>query len=188
LLQLRPDLSWRDVQHVLAAGATLVDAGHASWSPANARGYRHSEHYGFGNVVLPRLVARAKSHVLVGPAAVLCDTGSVSVQQAFPTRVVFDCPNPTGSDAFIEHVELVASWRHDCRGQVTFSLGSGHANSSLAEYRRDCARGNATWTFRSVRHWGEHLPERWTLEAGDAVPRDAHTGVLGHVQLVVYGY
>jgi subtilisin family serine protease len=98
LLQVRPDLTWRDVQHVIAKGATKINVNDPSYSTApNPRGYLHSESFGFGNLVLPPLLEKTKTHVLVPAQRILCNSTQLSCT--------------ANASAFVEHVQLEITWR-----------------------------------------------------------------------------
>ena len=186
LLQLRPELTWRDVQHVIARGATKINIGDPSYGATNARGYLHSERYGFGNLVLPQLVATAKAHQLVPAQRLLCQVSleHLSLKMSPRLNVTLECPEVAGS--FVEHVELVIGWTHSCRGKASFGLVSqGGKTSHLAvEHAADCASGTTSWPFRSVAHWGETLSPTWILMANDPTQQ----GQLLHLQLSVWGH
>jgi Subtilase family len=49
MLQLKPELTWRDVQGIIAVEADKIDPDHPSWV-TNAAGYSHSDLYGFGMI------------------------------------------------------------------------------------------------------------------------------------------
>ncbi|XP_043114767.1 proprotein convertase subtilisin/kexin type 7 isoform X2 [Puntigrus tetrazona] len=60
MLQVRPCLSWRDVQHIITYTATQHDAeAQADWG-INGAGFHHSHKYGFGLLNAWRLVNAAK--------------------------------------------------------------------------------------------------------------------------------
>jgi len=187
VLQQRPDLTWRDVQHVIAHGATKVDTHHRDWSH-NRRGYSHHHDYGFGNLVIPRLLDVAKSHTLV-PKQRQCSSGRHNAHAQIPyhTRIGFG----SCTLSFVEHVELHLSWSHTRHGQVVISVHSPErVTSRLSELRHDYHRGNKHWTFSSVRHWGESLASKATfaLDVDDATPHDHYKGNVLWYEMTVYGY
>lgn len=183
LLEARPDLTWRDVQHVVARGATRIQPACRSWSAANARGFQHSERYGFGLLVLPRLLDTALAHTLVPPQRVLCDTGVLRVSRAFPTDVTMSCTG-VSSGSFVEHVDVYVVWHHPCRGRIalTLSNAAGVAQSQLAKHHGDCTSGQTQWRFGSMRHWGEELSRTWTLHGYNTTQ-----GTLLSARLLVHG-
>ncbi len=62
VLQLRPELSWRDIKHIIARGAMPIQTQDPDWH-INAAGYHHSHKFGFGLLKIPRLLAAARAHV-----------------------------------------------------------------------------------------------------------------------------
>uniref|UniRef100_A0A8C5J795 Proprotein convertase subtilisin/kexin type 7 n=1 Tax=Junco hyemalis TaxID=40217 RepID=A0A8C5J795_JUNHY len=59
MLQVRPCLTWRDVQHVIVFTATKYEDRHAKWD-TNQAGFSHSHQHGFGLLNAWRLVNAAK--------------------------------------------------------------------------------------------------------------------------------
>jgi subtilisin family serine protease len=49
MLEVRPELSWRDVQHILILSCKITDTHNTQWTE-NAAGFKHSYDYGFGLV------------------------------------------------------------------------------------------------------------------------------------------
>lgn len=59
MLQVRPCLTWRDVQHIIVFTATQYEDRHADWV-TNEAGFSHSHQHGFGLLNAWRLVNAAK--------------------------------------------------------------------------------------------------------------------------------
>ncbi|XP_065508174.1 proprotein convertase subtilisin/kexin type 7 isoform X2 [Caloenas nicobarica] len=59
MLQVRPCLTWRDVQHIIVFTATKYEDRHAKWD-TNQAGFSHSHQHGFGLLNAWRLVNAAK--------------------------------------------------------------------------------------------------------------------------------
>ena len=66
VLEANPELSWRDVQHILVNSATMTDSGSSTWH-LNAANHSHSHVYGFGVVDATAAVLLAESWTSVGP-------------------------------------------------------------------------------------------------------------------------
>ena len=49
VLQARPDLTWRDVQHVIVNSAVMVAPADPDWHE-NSAGFSHNHKYGFGKM------------------------------------------------------------------------------------------------------------------------------------------
>lgn len=59
MLQVRPCLTWRDVQHIIVFTATQYEDRRADWV-TNEAGFSHSHQHGFGLLNAWRLVNAAK--------------------------------------------------------------------------------------------------------------------------------
>ena len=155
LLQKNPALSARQIMHIFASGATKVGDG---YSAANERGYSHSPQYGFGLLVIPAL--------LKVPSPTLAPLRSIeSGYQTFRDQLpVVKQLSVKGQMDFIEQVEVYVSFYSNYRGQISITLISpSGVESRLAESRRDAHRGLTSWTYTSVRHWGEQHKDGWKV-------------------------
>ncbi len=163
MLQARPELTWRDVKHIIAKGATQINPLDPSWT-TNEAGYHHSNKYGFGLLKLPQLLTAMRNHVLlpvnitqkqyVLPVAYQHDRAIGTTRTNVTISIT---ENPQGIH-FIETVMLKVALRHPRRGNVAISLTSpSGVTSVLAEHRNDPNANYPAngWAFSSVRHWGE---------------------------------
>jgi hypothetical protein len=78
-LGIRPDLTWRDVQHIIRATADRIDltTSDIGWGEPwfqNGVGIWYSYQHGFGRINAGNAVSLAKSWSLVGPIA-----GNISI-------------------------------------------------------------------------------------------------------------
>ncbi|ESK94198.1 kex protein [Moniliophthora roreri MCA 2997] len=67
-LQVRPDLTWRDVQHLCVQTARMINPDDPDWEPT-AEGRLYSYKYGFGALDAARFVSAAKDWKNVKPQA-----------------------------------------------------------------------------------------------------------------------
>lgn len=186
LLEARPELGARDIQHIVASHAYKQLIG-GSWSLRNARGYSHSNEFGFGLLkVAPLLEAAKKYQVVVGTQK------SVKIHQVIPnvalsTNVRLTAPS---SLSFIEQVLVTVKMTHARRGQVAVSISSKQTQSLLASYRDDSNSGPHTWTYKSLRHWGEELQQGdvWQVDVIDTRPYDTYKGTLQEVEVEFMGF
>lgn len=178
MLQKRPELTWRDVKHIIARAAVPINQGDGSWH-INAAGFHHSHEYGFGLLKLLPLLEEVGRHTLLPPQYRFWTTGMRIIQA--PTGFIpytFDVAvNGTGIQ-FIEHVQLTCSLDHTSRGSVTITLQSPQGTISRMADERAFDRGRnypaGGWTFTSVRHWGETRADGvWRVVVGDTNPRTA---------------
>jgi len=190
MLEANPNLTWRDVQHILVNTATRNDPGSAGWFE-NGAGIFFNHSYGFGRVNATAAVTAAQTWNNV-PDAIMPVLESESVALAIPdnsTTGVSSTIPVTGLDSsfFVEHVEVTFSATHLNRGhlQVVLTSPSGTA-SVLANTRNDSGDNYTNWMFTSVANWGENPNGDWTLTV-----RDLTTGTVGTFDdwtLAVHGY
>ena len=55
LLQIKPDLSWREIQAIIAESSTVIDPNHPSWI-RNSAEFWYSHIYGFGRLDIEQLI------------------------------------------------------------------------------------------------------------------------------------
>ena len=88
MLDANPNLTWRDVRHILVETAERVDTGdsdfYSDWS-MNDGGYYFSRSYGFGNIDAGAATAAATSWTTV-PAEVSVSSGTRVVNATIPTN------------------------------------------------------------------------------------------------------
>jgi len=196
MLEARPELGWRDVQHILAHTSRITDERNTVWT-TNAAGLSHSHDYGFG-------VADAEEAVKLALGWELKETNG-GYHATSGTLKPHSSNTLEVSDSTRDYLWAIASESHDAQtikgleyvtvyvdmsipctrkcldlsligpSGVTSQLHSGDAVSAE---EKDLA-----WTFSTVRHWGERLyytPEldvrdsgkmvnngRWALRAKD---------------------
>ncbi|KAJ2222843.1 pheromone processing endoprotease [Coemansia sp. RSA 485] len=200
-LSVRPDLTWRDVQHVAVRSAVPVDEGDADWTTV-AEGRRYNHKYGFGKMDAWRIVdvARSMEHVgrqtrielsrdiadasipplerSGGESTAVVRTVSITAEQVAAAKM-----------KRVEHVTVVVDMQHDFRGNVEIWLESPHGiRSQLAAVRqRDNSKeGLQDWKFMSVKHWDEDPVGTWSLHVRNAL-KPKFSGKLKAWQMTVYG-
>ena len=199
MLQVNPQLSWRDVQGVIAKSAIRVGYEYDDWS-TNVRGYHHSHSFGFGRLDLPTTLEVARNWTRTPPMTI-CQLDAVNVNRPIPQSDGGTAPmtvqlQVSASDPcmakidFIESVTLRVQLRHTYRGQVVVHLRDPHGTTSkLAEPHPDYHQNYPPngWPFNSVRHWGERPHGIWTVTVYDA-HADSHRGTLDWLLLTVRGH
>lgn len=208
MLEANPDLSWRDVQHILAIASDQVDAGDASWQ-TNGAGLLTSDRYGFGRVNAQRAVQVAKTWTLVGDDRT--ETfGAFAVNQTIPNGTgtrsgntinpVYGAPLTNAQTVNtqvieeLEHVELWVKADHIYGGDLRVRLTSPSGTvSTLAQPTPIDLnyRDGQGWRLMSVQFWGEDPNGQWTLEVADGVENDIFgdptQGTLEEWQLILHG-
>ncbi|KAJ2776652.1 pheromone processing endoprotease [Coemansia javaensis] len=200
-LSVRPDLTWRDVQHLAVRTAVPVDPADADWADV-ARGRRYNHKYGFGKMDAWRIVQAARAFEHVGrqtSIAAPADNATLPIPPLLaaggPSEPVERSAEITRAQAAaakikgVEHVTVVVDMDHDYRGNVEIWLESPRGvRSQLAAVRhRDSSKqGLRGWKFMSVKHWDEDPVGVWKLQVRNAY-QPHHAGTLRSWQLTVYG-
>lgn len=195
ILQQRPELTWRDVKHVIAKGSTMVEPTDPDWH-RNARGFHHSHKYGFGLLKMPPLMAAARKHQLVPDTQKIIALPEKMFPHAegiIPLTYDIEVEGHGDSMTFVEHVMIKINVLHPERGRVVITLTSPEGTvSKLAEPRpRDTFQNYplSGWTFTTVRHWGEsQINGVWRLSVTDTKPEEQNVGTVTRVQFTLFGY
>jgi subtilisin-like proprotein convertase family protein len=192
MLQVNPQLTWRDVQAIISTTAAKIDSGNKDWT-TNAAGYHVNHTYGFGRVDAAAAVAAASSWQLLpaettveataNPGVAIPDGSSTGVTSAITlgqdqprlileyVEVVIDAPHPFWHDL---EVTLIAP-------SGTESLLSPSATPSGSTGGADFQG----WRFGSARHLGESSMGTWRLRVRDLQHGDV--GSLDSWALRLYG-
>ncbi|KAJ3139109.1 pheromone processing endoprotease, partial [Irineochytrium annulatum] len=168
MLSSRPELGWRDVQHLIVDTAQMTDASDADWT-RNGAGRFISHKYGFGLLNAELLVNRSITHNLLPPTQLIFSKASnpnlmiplstAPTQDVLPQGVT-DTVEITSSAlektglALLEHVEVTLRLRHPARRHLTITLTSPSGTQSILaapRYHDDSTEGFNPWTFMTVR-------------------------------------
>ncbi|XP_042346363.1 neuroendocrine convertase 1-like [Plectropomus leopardus] len=204
-LEVNPELTWRDVQHLIANTAKIPDPEEPGWS-INGAGFHVHHRYGFGLLDAGLMVQRAvdfntvapqrkcTQEVTVHPSRILSPGGVVSVNIQSEA-----CHGATDEINSLEHVQVRVSISSVCRGDLSISLESPAGTVSLLLDTRpndDSTAGLKNWTLMTVHCWGEQPRGLWTLKVTDhkgtvmscSRPSDEDaSGALLSVKLILYG-
>lgn len=168
MLEANPDLTWRDVQHIIADTAWQVDPDAESWA-INADGRLVSEDYGFGAMNALALVQAAESWMPVADE-VIANSGLIAVNQTLvdndPTGVTIAVPMVDAVQ--LESVELRLNVNTTFVGDLQIVLQSpGGTQSILSMPRVDPMDNLMDHVFTSVRCWGENSAGTWLVNISD---------------------
>ncbi|KAJ2496914.1 pheromone processing endoprotease [Coemansia sp. RSA 1972] len=200
-LSVRPDLSWRDVQHLAVRTAIPVDLTDSDWADV-AEGRKYNHKYGFGKMDAWRIVHAAKSLVKVGQQTQIASPVDQANEIIPPldhaggeSTMVTRTVNITQEQVTvakmkrIEHITVVVDMEHQFRGNVEIWLESPRGvRSQLAAVRQrdSSANGLKAWKFMTVKHWDEEPVGMWSLQVRNAY-QPKHTGTLKSWQLTLFG-
>lgn len=192
LLQKRPDLNWRDVQHLLVHSAVKNDILDDGWS-VNRAGHLVSHKYAFGVAHGNRLLELSDAWISV-PVPQLSISQSSYPKSYIPLHKILSTSieiRETDID-YIEHILVQVRIQHPQRGRLKINLLSPETNgirtiSELASLRpNDNSSSEINWTFSTVHHWDELPLGKWTLEIEDT-RANGHMGRLVSWGLEVRG-
>ncbi|XP_072886232.1 proprotein convertase subtilisin/kexin type 7-like isoform X1 [Hemitrygon akajei] len=196
MLQVRPCLTWRDVQHIIVFTATRFDLV-AGWE-VNEAGFSHSHRHGFGLLNAWRMVNVAKIWESV-PFLSSYASPVEKEEKLIPFHphkleitwnVTVDDLHLSGMKT-LEHVAVTVTISHPARGALELTLYCPSGMSSLIGAKRLMDRddsGLTDWMYSTVRCWGERAQGIYKL-----VIRDLDTnpqrkdGFLNQWQLTLYG-
>uniref|UniRef100_A0A674CEK9 Proprotein convertase subtilisin/kexin type 7 n=1 Tax=Salmo trutta TaxID=8032 RepID=A0A674CEK9_SALTR len=189
MLQVRPCLTWRDVQHIITYTATQYDV-QGDWK-INGAGFHHSHQHGFGLLNAWRLVNAAKSE---GQSRMSTSDPSLlyfSLGLCAPLTPVTAADLRQSGMQTLEHVSVTLTLVHTRRGSVEIVLLCPSGMTSLIGARRALdtdTSGYSDWTFSTVRCWGEGAEGQYRLQVSDHSKEPAlPLGSLKHWKLTLYG-
>ncbi|GAA5931885.1 S8 family peptidase [Sporobolomyces koalae] len=183
VLEARPDLTWRDMQHLCVRTAVQINPADPDWQmTASGRWYNHK--YGFGKLDAWAIVNAARSWSLVKPQtwwnSPLARAPTMRGLTTGGSRITKDgvaaSMRVTKKDLEdanleeLEHVTVTVFIEHERRGNIEVELMSPKGMKSiLARPRRfdEAATGMLGWKFMTVKHWDEDPVGVWTLRVRD---------------------
>ncbi|XP_075298393.1 proprotein convertase subtilisin/kexin type 7 [Opisthocomus hoazin] len=196
MLQVRPCLTWRDVQHIIVFTATKYEDRHAKWD-VNQAGFSHSHQHGFGLLNAWRLVNAAKVWESVPYLAsyvspVLKEGKSIPLlpQELEVAWNVTAASLELSGMRTLEHVAVTVTITHPRRGNLEIRLVCPSGMVSLIGTTRSMdsdPNGFADWTFSTVRCWGEEAQGTYRLVVRDIGDESLRPGTLEQWQLTLYG-
>lgn len=141
ILEMNPDLTWRDVQGILASTSQQIYPDDPSWT-TNGGGYAHSYKFGFGVVDAAKAVASASAWPTFGPEKqVMIASGVVDIPipdkndsgltgNSSLTVNASDVVSATGT-MIIESAVVYLSVNHSSRGDLKVVLTSPAGTESI---------------------------------------------------------
>jgi proprotein convertase subtilisin/kexin type 2 len=201
MLSANPELTWRDVQRILAKSARKNHPTEAGWVSFN--GYNFNPYYGFGVPDANQAVTLAKSWVSVGNSSTLKSCGpfnktvnatlldAPSLNREVTDSITIGTAEYPCAISEIEFVEITFTAQHAYSGDLRIALESPNGLQSVLAQRRSCADAGdacgsyAGWQFGSVRHLEESTIGQWKLKVSDEAPTD--TGTWQNWSIKFYG-
>ncbi|XP_017773693.1 PREDICTED: furin-like protease 1 isoform X2 [Nicrophorus vespilloides] len=188
-LEANPNLTWRDMQHIVVRTARPQRLRAEDWQ-TNGVGRNVSHSFGYGLMDAHAMVQLARKWITV-PEQHKCEIPAPQVERTIPPKStvvlqlqVSECHGVN----VLEHVQAKLSIFSHKRGDLQIQLTSpmGTRVTLLAHRIHDVSRSGFThWPFMSVHSWGESPFGTWQLEI-------RNDGLLGRAtlqnwSLVLYG-
>ena len=162
VLNVRPDLNWRDLQYLCVETAVPINLDDQDWQDTYI-GKKYSHTYAYGKLDAYALVEKAKAWQSVKPQA-WYKTPWQYVRHDIPqgdqglvsTFMVTKDMLKNANVERLEHVQVTMNVEHSKRGDLSVELISptGIVSHLSATRRHDeAATGYEDWTFMSVIHW-----------------------------------
>jgi subtilisin-like proprotein convertase family protein len=185
MLQANPNLTWRDVQHVLIRSARRVNPADPGWT-ANGSGRFVHYQFGFGAIDAAAAVSLAQTFTTRGSEHTYQNTANVNLPIPDNSPVGVSSSITIPANLSIERVQVVLTAPHPRIGDLRITLTSPSGSSSLlADTRNDTTAGYNAFTFTSVRHWDERSHGVWTLHIEDRTA--GSSGTFTNWKLKIYG-
>jgi subtilisin family serine protease len=185
MLEARPELTWRDVQHILAHTAVQIDSEDDSWQ-INGAGLPVSEKYGFGRIDAMSAVQASLRWQLVDPARQLIESRSVVTLIPNNNGRTLSSSIEIEQNLKVEHVTITFESSHTDWGDLSIVLVSpSGTRSPLAYPHNDFTKQYSSWDYSSVFNWDEPSQGTWRLEVTDA--GTGGTGSLLRWSIEIYG-
>lgn len=176
VIQIRPDLSWRDFQYLTVRTSIIVAPQDAGWQ-LTAAGYHFNHKFGFGTLDTYKTIEVAKTWKRVNPQTKIVvpyvdvnrslRNGSYSLLQ-----IVNITPESISmaSMANLEHITLTVTIKVERRGDVKIKLISPNNIVSVllpGRSKDPNPSGFNQWTVMTVVHWDESSLGKWTIQFTD---------------------
>jgi subtilisin family serine protease len=187
VLDANPNLTYRDMMHILVNTSDVIDAANPDWQ-TNGAGRQFSHYYGFG-----RINAKSAVDAALTWQTVDAHTSFTSDVETVNAVIPEDANNPVTDTITVtenlklEHVQIVFNADHNVRGQIHVDLVSPDGTVSKMMFGRpDNGDDYANWTMTSVAHWDELSAGDWTIRVWDRT-NDSNDGTFNSWQLILWG-
>lgn len=195
ILSANPNLSVRDLKHILASTAVKINPTDASWSNnhASPTPYHFSNSFGFGKIDTAAAVTLAKTYTsTIGSANWSAPiNGSANQTIAIPdnSSVGVNSSITISTTKVIEQIRVKVWASHTYAGDLGIKLTSPQGTTSSLWQEKNALNGYQNLTgmiFLSNAFYGESSAGTWTLNIYDGAP--SNTGSLTEWRIEIYGH
>mmetsp|Transcript_17514 Transcript_17514/g.27048 ORF Transcript_17514/g.27048 Transcript_17514/m.27048 type:complete len:796 (+) Transcript_17514:120-2507(+) len=183
MLEVNPDLGWRDVQGILAATSQKTDPDDSSWT-TNSAGFHHSYKYGFGLVDAQAAVQASRMWENYAPEEqIIVESGDINLllseSEPNSTTLMVD----TGDREIVaESVVVYIDLFHPSRGDLEIILTSPSGTESILHPSMRPETSflplEERWKLMTVRNWDESAKGEWTLSVHDQKEGDSSSNCV----------
>ncbi|THH12013.1 hypothetical protein EW145_g287 [Phellinidium pouzarii] len=194
-LSTRPELTWRDIQHLCVRTAKMINPDDPDWEET-AAGRRFSYKYGYGSLDAFAYVQAAQTWEPVKPQAWLhadpiqLKNGTMNIEGEMDGGEPIVAGGVTSTTTIstqmlqdsnfekLEHITVRVWIKHSRRGDVEVELVSPNGFKSILAGRRKYdsdSDGFRGWTFMTIKHWDENPIGNWSIRVSDQNSED-HSG------------
>ena len=192
-LEANPNLSWRDVQHLLVRSARRNLLQSTDWRK-NGVGRFVSNRFGYGLADAGRFLQLALEwkHVPQQRFCTTTITSSMEIHPNTPLNIEFPTDNSCMQHVdILEHVIVKLTLDFSRRGDLKITITSPSATESIILDHRpndDSTEGFTKFEFLTVHFWDEPvLPDKkWMIKFED-VSALGHIGLVQNAELIIYG-
>uniref|UniRef100_A0A2H8TZJ6 Neuroendocrine convertase 1 n=2 Tax=Melanaphis sacchari TaxID=742174 RepID=A0A2H8TZJ6_9HEMI len=196
-LSANPNLTWRDVQHLLAWTSQVAPlSDNYGWN-RNKAGFFYSVDFGFGLVNAYKLIQEAMKWENV-PEMLSCGIRIPKVKGFSVTRnraariTVYSngCEGLSGEIKYIEYVQLVLTMSYTKRGDIQIAMKSplGTECHVLENRPKDFnTQGLQRWTFSILAFWGESPKGNFVIDIYDTTGEPYNKGIITEMTLSLHG-
>lgn len=169
-LQANPELTWRDMQHIVVQTSRHEPLSHESGWVQNGIGRHVSHKFGYGLMDAESMVKTALRWRKT-PAQIVCRTVPDTTQRLIQDDLIVTmntsaCAGTDNAVNYLEHVQAKISLKFQPRGNLRITLisPSGTPSHLLMARPRDVDEDTFDkWPFMTVHFWGEKPQGNWRL-------------------------
>lgn len=175
----RPDLTWRDIQHLCVLTAHQINKDDPDWEKTALPGRLYSYKYGFGALDAYAYIKAAQDWQVVKPQVwfhsqtIQIEGGTMREFEEYSggqfigkggiksTLIITKEMVAENNLDKLEHINVKVWIQHGKRGDVEVELSSPTGIRSVLAGKRSGDNANSGypgWTFMSVKHWCVHSP------------------------------
>ena len=170
VLEANPDLTYRDIKHLIVNTARPFHLDHDQWS-INGAGRLFHNFFSFGVMNTAKMIKAAKNWKHVGKRVEFASPVTKSGKKIIPgdtkgIEVAYTLQDPEANDVSSEYVIAALTISHSHRGELEIFIISplGTVSQVLTKRWNDkYGSGFSRWNFTSAMFWDEPIVGEWKV-------------------------